>query len=370
MTGVIRGRLFDGNALLGPGSLHIADGRITALGTGPGAGQATVDLGDALITPGLVDVHCHGGGGAEFSTDPAAVTALHRAHGTTTMVASLVTDRIDDLVGQIGRLAELVEAGELAGIHLEGPWLAPGKRGAHPRELLRPPEPADVRRLLAAGRGTVRLVTLAPELPGGLAAIRLLAERGVVAAVGHTEAGLTDTLVAIEAGATGATHLFNAMPPMLHRAPGPVLALCGDQRVWLELIADGVHVHPALVAQTMRHHGARVVLITDAMAAAGLPDGDYRLGRSAVEVRDRIARLAGGDTIAGSTLTMDRAVRTAIDAGVAPDLVLRSATALPARYLGLPAGRLAVGRAADLVVWTPDWRVRGVARNGEWLVAP
>ena len=214
---LIRGRIFDGVADRGPGSIEIADGLIVQLHYGPDAPAAgsaeVVDLGNQLITPGLVDVHSHGGGGAAFGLDPAPALALHRAHGTTTMIASLVSQSLDELERQLRMLTPLVAAGELAGIHLEGPWLAPGKKGAHPLEMLRAPEPADVVRLLDAaalpdGRGSaVKMVTLAPELDYGIEAVRLLAEHGVVAAIGHTDADLATTQAAIDAGATGATHL-------------------------------------------------------------------------------------------------------------------------------------------------------------------
>lgn len=377
-TQLISGRIFDGNSLLGMGVVAHQGPTLSSVEVGGSVdGAEVLDLGDALITPGLVDVHSHGGGGAEFGIDPATVLELHRRHGSTTMIASLVTGALDVLEDQVRMLTELVAAGELAGIHLEGPWLAPGKKGAHPLELLRPPGLAEVARLIdagalpAGGRSAVRMVTVAPELADGLAAVQVMAERGVVAAVGHTEADLDITRAAIEAGATGATHLFNAMPPLLHRAPGPILALAADERVWLELIVDGVHVHPDLVAETIKRYGDRVVLVTDAMAAAGMPDGDYMLGELAVEVRDGIARLTVGGAIAGSTLTLDKAVRTAITAGVEPWQALRAATSLPARYLDIPGvGSLAPGLAADLVVWTDDWQVRGVMRHGEWLVRP
>ena len=374
---LIRGRIFDGVADRGPGSIEIADGLIVQLHYGPDAPAAgsaeVVDLGNQLITPGLVDVHSHGGGGAAFGLDPAPALALHRAHGTTTMIASLVSQSLDELERQLRMLTPLVAAGELAGVHLEGPWLAPGKKGAHPLEMLRAPEPADVVRLLDAaalpdGRGSaVKMVTLAPELDYGIEAVRLLAEHGVVAAIGHTDADLATTQAAIDAGATGATHLFNAMPPLHHRHPGPILGLAADERVWLELIVDGVHVQLDLVAETIKRYGDRVVLVTDAMAAAGQPDGDYMLGDLAVQVIDGVARLVDGGAIAGSTLILDAAVRNCIRAGVDWRQALKAATSLPARYLGLDAGQLLPGRSADLVVWDADWRPVRVLRHGQWL---
>ena len=284
------------------------------------------------------------------------------------MVASLVSDTVGALRRQVSCLADLVDAGELAGIHLEGPWLAAAHAGAHAPELLCDPEPSMVTELLEAGRGTVRMVTLAPERPHAMAAIALLREHGVVAAIGHTNADFETTQRAIEAGATGATHLFNAMAPLHHRAPGPILALWADPRVYLELIMDGVHVRPELVAFVMNDVPDRAVLITDAMSAAAAGDGEYVLGKLPVTVKEGVARVTGTDTIAGSTLTLDRAVRNAVAAGVPLALAIRSATQLPAEYLGLTdVGRLAAGSFADLIVLDQHLEVTRVMRHGRWL---
>ncbi|MCC6497763.1 MAG: amidohydrolase family protein, partial [Propionibacteriaceae bacterium] len=236
------------------GHLEIEGEDILAAGPGPGPRPADVHLA-GIVVPGYVDVHSHGGGGASFVTeDPEVarqVLAAHRRHGITTMVASLVTGATADLERQVACLAGLVEAGELAGIHLEGPWLALKYKGAHPPLLLSDPRPEAVAHLLAAGRGTVRMVTIAPERAGALESIRLMTSRGVVAALGHTDADYDTCRAAIAAGARGATHLFNAMAPLRHRDPGPVLALWENPDVYLELIMDGVHVRPELVAFVM-----------------------------------------------------------------------------------------------------------------------
>ena len=363
--------LFPGADATAPGWVEVSGERIAAAGPGPAPRPADEHLAGTLV-PGFVDVHCHGGGGASFVTeDPDTARralAAHRAHGVTTMVASLVTGTLPDLERQVGCLAGLVESGELAGIHLEGPWLALKYKGAHPPQLLRDPGPAELERLLDAGRGAVRMVTLAPERPGALEAIRLLARRGVVAAVGHTDADYDTCRAAIAAGATGATHLFNAMAPLRHREPGPVLALWEDRRVFLELILDGVHVRPELVGFVASTEPDRVVFVTDAMAAAASADGDYVLGELPVEVRDGVARIAGTDTIAGSTLTLDAAVRNAVAVGMPLARAVRAATALPADYLGLPdVGRIAAGARADLAVLDDDLRVARVLHRGTWV---
>jgi len=352
-----------------PGWVEIEGGVIVA--AGQGAPPRAPDEVASTLAPGYVDVHSHGGGGAAFGTDDPAdvetVLATHRAKGTTTMVASLVTGTIDTLAQQVALLAGFVEDGKLAGIHLEGPWLSAEHKGAHPEHLLCDPSPADVTRLLDAGRGGVRMITLAPERDGALAAIAASVARGCVAAVGHTAAGFETVEAAIDAGATGATHLFNGMPEMTHRTPGPVLALWRDSRVWLELVCDGVHVDPRLIAHVMATAPGRAVFVTDAMAAAGAQDGDYMLGELAVEVRGGVARLAEGGSIAGSTLTLDRAVRTAVGAGVPVADALRAATVQPARYLGLSGvGALAPGCRADVVDLDGGLNVTRVMVAGRW----
>ena len=351
------------------GWVEVANDRISAWGlSSPGR---TPDVVADVVSPGFVDVHSHGGGGANFCGDPAQIStvlATHAAHGTTTMVASLVTVALDDLIEEVRVLSSFVADGRLAGIHLEGPWLAEGYKGAHPASLLLNPEIPDIDTVLDAGGGAVVMVTIAPEKPGGIAAVRHLSERGVMAAIGHTGADYDTACAAIEAGARGTTHLFNAMPEVLHRAPGPGLALWSDPRVWVELICDGIHVHPRLVAQVMATKPERCVLVTDAMAAAGSDDGDYVLGELPVEVRGGIAHIAGTPTIAGSTLTLDRAVRTAVAAGVDPVVALRAATCNPADYLRLKdVGRIESGSWADLVLLTDDLVPTRVMRHGEWI---
>lgn len=339
---------------------------------------ATVDLSGYWVVPGFVDMHVHGGGGASFSAGTVAeaqtVLATHRAHGTTTMVASTVTGDLDDLARQAGTLSELVEDGELAGIHFEGPFISPHRCGAHQPSLLLDPDPAEVRKLVEAARGTAAMVTLAPELPGGLDSIRLLRELGVLAAVGHSDADYEITRQAIAAGATVATHLFNAMPPLAHRAPGPVAALLEDERVTVELINDGTHLHPAALELAFRDAGAeRVAFITDAMGAAGMGDGRYPLGPLEVEVVDGVARLVDGGSIAGSTLTLDHAFRRAVTVdGLAVTEAVAALAATPARVLGVAdrVGSIETGKDADLVVLDADYAVVAVMRKGAWLTPP
>lgn len=333
------------------------------------SGAVVEELGDRLLTPGFVDLHVHGGGGGAFAdgTDGAAAALVaHRAAGTTTSMASLVTDTIDSLEQQIRALVPLVRAGDLAGIHLEGPWLAEARCGAHEPELLCDPHREDLERLLAAGEGTVRMVTLAPERHGALEAIRLLADRDVIAAIGHTDAEDAVIAQALDAGAGVATHLFNGMPSIHHRTPGPIPRLLTDPRVSVELIADGVHIQPAVLRMAIEASAGPWLLITDAMAAAAAPDGAYRLGPLEVDVVDSVARIRSTGAIAGSTLSLDRAVRYAIqEVGIEVADAVRAASQTPADLLGRPdLGRIQAGVRADLVVLDQDGVVERVIRRG------
>ncbi|MER8041912.1 N-acetylglucosamine-6-phosphate deacetylase [Streptomyces sp. NPDC094032] len=357
------------------GRVIVEDGRIA--GAAPEDAPA-LDLTGHWLVPGFVDMHNHGGGGASFTsgTVDEVLTGVHthRLHGTTTVVASFVTGEMDFLTQRAGLLSELAEQGEIAGLHFEGPFISPCRKGAHDPTLLRDPDPADVRKLIDAGRGQARMVTLATELPGGIDSVRLLAEHGVIAAIGHTDASYEQTQAAIDAGATVATHLFNAMPGLGHRAPGPIAALLEDERITVELINDGTHLHPAALELAFHHAGARrVAFITDAMDAAGFGDGRYMLGPLEVEVKDSVARLVEGGSIAGSTLTLDRAFKRAATIDKLPvESVVQAISANPAKLLGIydRVGSLEPGKDADLVVLDADFELKGVMRKGAWVVEP
>jgi N-acetylglucosamine-6-phosphate deacetylase len=350
------------DGLLEPGWVSVADGRISAVGQGRADRS---DLHGSVIVPGFVDIHCHGGGGASFdSGDPeecARAAAFHRARGTTTLVASLVTAAPDDLERRAAVLSELAGDGLVAGIHYEGPFLSAARKGAHDPALLRAPDPATVERLLKVPN--VAMMTIAPELDGGLDALRRVRDAGALAAVGHTDATYEVARAAVGAGAQVATHLFNGMRPLHHREPGPILALLEAPDVVLELIGDGTHLHPAIMAHVARTAGpGRTALVTDAIAAAGMADGDYELGGLGVEVREGVARLAGGGAIAGSTATAAAVFRRAVrDAGVPLAEAVRLAATTPAALLGLTdRGAVAPGLRADLLVLDEDLTVRKV----------
>lgn len=355
-----------------PGWLRVSGSRVEECSSGSPPAPADVSFPDALLVPGFVDMHVHGGDGVSYRGDPERAAAFHRRHGSTATLASLMTAAPDALLSAVRKLTEATRRGVVDGIHLEGPWLSAQCCGAHDRRQLREPAASEIDALLAAGDGTIRMVTLAPELPGGLDAIKRLADAGVVVAVGHTDASYEQTRAAIDAGATVGTHLFNAMRGFHQRAPGPALALLDDPRVIVELIADGVHLHPALVRHVIETAGpGRVALVTDAMAAAGAGDGSFRLGGRDVDVVAGVARLRGTSTIAGSTATMDQLFATAAgwlgrsDAALVTAVQLTSTT--PAGALGIDqVGDLRAGCVANLVVLDQDLHVLRVMARGAW----
>ncbi len=341
-------RIVTGTEVLSPGWLEVTGTVVTALGAGVPAGTPAHELGAVTVVPGFVDMHTHGGGSGAFPEATAesslASRDLHRRHGTTSMIASLVAAHPADLLRQVGVLTEQVQDRLLAGIHLEGPWLSAQRCGAHEPSALRDPEPSEMRRIA-----------------------------GAVAAIGHTNASYEEARAGIEAGARAATHLFNAMRPLHHREPGPITALIEDPRVTIELINDGVHLHPALYRNATKWVGPdRVALITDAMAAAGMSDGAYTLGALDVDVTDGVARVAGTSTIAGSTATMDLVFRNAVlgsglERQAALQLAVKQASLNPARAMGLNAGDLVVRGPPDLVVLDDDLRVARVLHQGTWV---
>ena len=383
------------------GVVTVEDGVVASVAAAdaPGSSGAPEAPG-TVILPGLLDIHCHGGGGHSFATtDPAealAAAAYHAAAGTTGVIASLVSAAPEELLRQVRTLAPLVAAGQLLGIHLEGPFLAPARRGAHAPWLLRDPDPALVADLLEAAGGAIKIVTVAPERPGAAPVAAMLRAAGVVVAYGHTDAGY-DCMARALAGASGdglVTHLGNAMPALHHRAAGPVaaaLAAAADDAASVELIADGVHVDAGFTRLVFAAAApGRVVLVTDATAAAGMADGDYVLGPLRVTVSGGVARLTGegeaaegeaaegeaaggeadgGGAIAGGTSTLLRVVATARAAGVPLADAVRAASAAPARVLGLSASRgaLAPGMVADLVVTGENLGLQRVMRAGRWL---
>ena len=377
------GRVVTPDGVLDPGWILVTGGLIAAVGPGDARDQMArglpvTELRGRWVLPGFVDLHVHGGGGTSFTEgsddDARNAAAFHRAHGSTTMLASLVTAAVPELEARAGMLAGLAEEGVIAGLHLEGPFLSAARCGAQdPRHMIAP-DVAVFERLHAAARGHLRVITLAPELPGAAGVIRAAVRAGVTVAVGHTDATAEVTSAAIDAGATHATHLFNGMRPWHHREPGPAGALLDREEVTCEIVADGVHLHDMTVRLAARAASpGRLVLVTDAMAAAGMPDGRYRLGSRSVEVTGGVARLVGEagypGAIAGSTATMAGVVRHEVVAGLSVPEAAAAASTTTARVLGLGdrTGALRPGLTADLVVCDDDFRLAGVMRSGRWL---
>ena len=414
-TAVEEVTVLTGRALLDAGitdgtAVVLAGSRILYAGPAAGAAAAVAGSGltldgarmrqlpaDQFMVPGLVDLHCHGGYGTDFPTADAAAAraALGRMHaaGTTTVMASLVTAAPEELLSGLKVFAGLAEAGDIAGIHLEGPFLSHARCGAQDPHWLLAPDQDFAAQLISAGRGHLRTMTYAPELAGAEALVDLLTAAGVVPSLGHTactaqqaaaslagaRAGLRTATTADDDGGghpapqvPTVTHLFNGMDPIHHRSPGAVTASLRAARAGaavVELVADNTHLDPFLVAGMFELLGAgNIALVTDAMAAAGLADGVYRLGPAEVQVLEGVARLDNG-AIAGGTAGMLDLVRNAVGAGVPVADALYSATAVPARVLGQGGriGSLRAGADADLLLLDAGLSLAGVLRRGRWL---
>lgn len=368
------GRVATPAELIEYGWVRVRGEQIAEIGVGRCPWELDIDLAGRTLVPGFIDQHCHGGGRNSFCTTDGAeafrAAQLHLAHGTTSIMASLVTATHEDLVAQIKALSPLVDQDVLFGIHLEGPWISPVYPGAHDPKLLRNPTRDEVGELLAEGGGRIRMVTIAPELPHAVEAIHQIVRAGAIAAIGHTNATYEQTQRAIEAGARVGTHLMNAMRPMQHRDPGAAAALLEDPRVNVEAICDGHHVHWSVLRLLFTEAGVdRISMITDAMAAAGVGDGDFMLGGLAVEVAGGVARLAGTDTIAGSTLTLDAAMRyMVLNSKIGLLAATHSLSITPARAMELTdRGAIAVGKRADLVVLGANLQVDRVMVRGDWI---
>lgn len=343
---------------------------------------------DGLILPGLVDLHCHGGGGASFPDSEDAEAMLdavleHRRHGTTSLVASLVTADAATLRDKVAQLARLHRDGEIDAIHLEGPFLSEARRGAQNPAHLTDGDPALVRELAEVAGGALATMTVAPEAAGADEVIDALADSGAVPSLGHTDGGSAEMTRAVDRSLGAlrrhrgrsplptATHLFNGMRPIHHRDPGPALAAldaASRGRMVVEVIADGVHLDARTVAHVFSIAAEDcVVLVTDAMAAAGMADGRYRLGALDVTVEEGIAKLTEGGAIAGGTAHLVDVLRHAVlEAGVDLVAAVRAASTVPARVLGLEddIGALATGRRADVLLVDRALRPVMVLRGG------
>jgi N-acetylglucosamine-6-phosphate deacetylase len=379
MTAItIRGNLVTPDAVIEGGLVRLLDGVIASVS--PKAREASVDIElppGGWIVPGFIDVHVHGGCGADFMDASTSayetITAFHGRNGTTSLLATTVTAQKPNIDAVLEAAADYIAAASpagarLLGVHLEGPFISPRWPGAQNPAFIVPPNAAWIDEWLAAYPGLIKLLTLAPETEGATKAIRQLTAQGVVVAAGHTDASYDQLRAAADAGLSHAAHMFNAMTGLHHREPGVVGATLTDPRIVAEVIADGVHVHPAAIQLlTQTKTAGNLLLITDAIAAAGLGDGNYNLGGLDVTVRDNVARLTHGNNLAGSTLTMIDAFRFMVRRiGLSVPEASRLASANPAKQLGAShtVGSIRPGAKADLVLLTQDLDIVAVYRDG------
>jgi N-acetylglucosamine-6-phosphate deacetylase len=342
-----------------------------------------IDATGRIVVPGFVDVHIHGAGGHDVMEGTREsleiITATVAAHGTTSLVATTVTASEKETCDSVAGIAHFILntsqfparelSAEILGIHFEGPFISPARRGVHPAKWIVPPSPELFVHFLEESRGTAQILTLAPELPGALDLIAAARRAGLVVSLGHTDATYEQAQAAIVAGVSHAAHVFNAMRPFSHRGTGVIGAVLTSPKVSAELIADGVHVdEPAMRMLIELKTPERVILVSDGMSATGMPDGKYQLGMFEVKVSGGVARNAEGK-LAGSTLTLDRALRNVVALGVPLGSALRMVTANPARQIGIGArkGVLAPGADADLVFLDEKLEVSGVMTRGAGL---
>jgi N-acetylglucosamine-6-phosphate deacetylase len=369
---IVGGAIVTPEAIIHNSTVLCEDGRIRYIGEAvPEPGSQVIDATGCFVLPGLIDTHFHGSGGDDVMANGAAgivrIANNLLRFGTTGFLATTIAARHEELLITIGDVrqaeADLQDApvASLLGLHVEGPYINLKYKGAQPVAGIRDPNFDECGELLAAAEGRIKIMTLAPELPGGLELIRWLRETGVIASVGHSDADYDTALAAIEAGATRATHLFNAMSGVHHRKPGLAAAALNEPGICAELICDGVHLHPRIVRHAWRSKGRDgVSLVTDATAAQGMGDGEYTLGSFQVRVRGNLCTLLDGATIAGSVLTMDKALANAhAFAGIDWVDLAHTAAYVPAQACGVSErkGSIATGKDADLAIFKPDFRV-------------
>lgn len=353
-------------------ALVIEAGQIVALEPGlhpisAGAHERILHAAGLWVAPGLIDLHVHGSAGSDtMDATPAALAAMSTffiKHGVTAYLPTTITGpgaAIQAAITNVERTPQPEDGGQHLGVHLEGPYLSPAQRGAQPEEFLRQPDPGEYDSWLNSG--IVRLIAVAPEIPGVLALIERGVDKRIRFSAGHCQANYEQMMQAVDRGLNQATHTFNAMLGLHHREPGTAGAVLADERIYAEVIVDGVHVHPAVVRVLVRAKGInRTILITDAIRAAGLADGDYDLGGHIVHVADGIARTSSG-SLAGSTLTLDKAVRNVIQfAGVSLNQALAMASRVPAEAMGWSGrkGVLVPGADADVILFDSSLNIRG-----------
>jgi len=353
------GTLVGEEKLINNRSLVVSGGKIVSLEQMDAAAAVeSIDAAGLIIAPGFIDLHVHGADGADIlDCDPGSlqrIAGYHGRHGTTAMLATVAPSTLERMALALetaARHTTSATGASIIGANLEGPFLNRSHSGALGIPFLREPDKHEMNELLAAGQGKVRMVSLVPELTGALEVMELLSSCGVIPSLGHSGATFTQTINAARAGLKHITHIFNAMAPIHHREPGPAGAALVSPELSVEVIADGIHVHPAMLQLLWHIKGDRLVLVSDAIAAAGLPDGRYRFGGQEIVVKGSRAEIPGG-RLAGSTITMLDAVRNMVKiAGLKLPQAVRLASANPAAVLGLQKkGRLAPGYDADLVL--------------------
>jgi N-acetylglucosamine-6-phosphate deacetylase len=394
VTAIYASRILTPQEELADSVILTEGGRITAIGHRdevkiPSGAMDYVAAGMTVV-PGFIDVHIHGAGGHDvMEATPDAldcITSTVARYGTTSILATTVTASVDETCRSLDGIAKYIRAhekfedaeqdkgdlaAEILGIHLEGPFISRARRGVHPPDTITRPSVEILDKFRAAADGLIRIITIAPEIPGALDLIHYAVANGIVAAIGHTDANFEQTQAAIQAGARHSVHFYNAMRPFSHRDPGVIGAILTEPDVTAEVIADGIHVAGPAIQVLLGTKGFDTVLLaSDGTAATGMPDGKFRLGNFEVTVKDGVCRNSEGK-LAGSTLTLDRALRYIVALGVPLVDAVRMATILPARRLGLAGKKgilaVGVGTDADLVVLTPDLRVVGVMARGAGL---
>lgn len=380
-TVIVNAKIVTEQGVIEGGALVLSGGKIESVGPAPAPGSTdhVIDAQGAWALPGFIDVHVHGGYGADWMDGNAeafdTITRFHGGHGTTSIVATTMTAPKDHLSRVLAAVHEYrsqpMPYAQVVGVHLEGPFINVKYKGAQNPAYIVPPQPDWLKEWTAAFPGLIRQLSLAPETEGALGLIAWAREQGINVAAAHTDATYDQIVTAADAGLNQAVHTFNAMTPLHHRNPGTAGAVMTDDRIAAEVIADGHHVHPAGIEMLIRAKGPRgVILITDAMAAAGMPDGEYDLGGLSVIMQDGVARLRDSGNLAGSTLTMIDAFRFVVrKAGVSVADASRMASLNPARQIGVDrvTGSLAPGKQADVLLLDAGLGLRRVWIKGQEL---
>jgi len=378
---IVGGTVVTTDSLIENGIVLCEDGRIISVGSTidaqPAPNSTIIEANGKLVLPGLIDTHVHGSHGDDVMS--AGAEGIRRismhllAHGTTAYLPTTLSGQHDDLLRSLEDCVKAQTnpdlAAEIIGLHVEGPFINPHKKGAQPESGIREPNIDQCKEYLRGAPGQIKIMTLAPELSGAMDLIELLISNKVVASLGHSEADYATALAAIEKGATHATHLYNAMPALHHRKPNLTLACLMEPSIRAEIIVDGIHVSPEMIRLAAKTKGRNgMILITDAIEAVGLPDGEYTLGDSKIRVKGDLATLLDDSTIAGSTLTMNRAVGNAVTrVGVSLVDAVYMASTLPAQICGVAdrKGSLEVGKDADIAILNPDFSVFATLLRGE-----